>query len=83
MRARVALQKILGMADDIDGACGAREDKREVQGDWDGAAHLHVTFQRLEALRLNRHVVGIRRKIVEDVLARGISGRRGASLVSP
>ena len=76
MGGRIALQQILGVADDIDAGGCARQRERQIEGDRCAGAHVDVAFERLESLRLDDDVIRIRRQIAEDVPAGGIGGRR-------
>ena len=55
------------MADHQHGFRGASERQGQIKRDRNGAAHIDIAFKWLKALRVDRHVVGIRRQIVEHV----------------
>ena len=77
VRRRIALEQILGVADDLDRRGRARERQRDVELDRHGAAHVDVPLERREALRADRNVIRVRRQVAEHEPA-GRVGRRAA-----
>ncbi len=60
VRGRVALEQVLGVADDVNAGGRAFERKRQIEDDRDGAADVNVASERLKTLRLDRHVIAAR-----------------------
>ena len=62
------------MADYLHRFRGASERQSQIKRDRNGAAHIHIALKWLKALRVDRHVVRIRRQIVEHVPSCRICG---------
>ena len=67
VRGRIALEQILGVADDLAPRRRAGQRQRQVERDRHAAPHVDVALERLEPLGLDDDVIRIRRQVAEDV----------------
>ena len=75
VRRRIAFDEILGVTDHLDRCRRAGEHERDVELDRHGAAHVHISPERCKALRADRKVIGVGRKIAKHESAGSVGCR--------
>src|SRR5215467_4893348 len=78
MCARISLQQVRGVTDDLNGRRRASENQVEIQRDRNRRPNLDVALQSLEPLDLHGDVVRVRRQVRKRVPAGGVRGARAA-----